>query len=558
MVIQNIFTKYLEIHPDEAEDLRLLSDQLAQPANILSRKNFVGHITASAFVINEHTKQVLLLENITLSKLLQPGGHVESSDDSILDAAQREVREETGFKRYELTLRSAVPQDPDVPFDIDTHHIPANDKKNEPEHYHHDFRYIYTTKKGNVETDPSESSMHKWVGWEDFIDMPFFMDIADKISAILEPSPREFFRSISGANSQQIALLAVSHIIPSSEDYIKSLQENFNLIGIIPKPKSVNQATSERLKTSGVVILNQFTRDRLNEDPAELIEQLKQLNDICLIDIGGYFSKSLNQLAEELGGKLLGVVEDTENGHQKYENSIISKTRVVSVARSPLKSFEDQLIGHGIAHATETVLRQINTLITYKNCGIIGYGKIGRGIAEYLQQRGVRPRVSEINALRSIQASCDGSIICSTDDLIEKCDVIFCATGSKALDLVKLRNLRNGAFLASATSSEDEFDLTTLTEEYEKQDIGHDITRYSKRGHKFHLLNDGNAVNFLFAGAVDKYIGLVQGELMYSASKLGRKHDGAYVDGIQVNTLEEQENIARVWLDYVMRNHDPS
>lgn len=193
MGIQYIFQKYLEIHPDEVKDLRLLSDQLAQPADILSRKNFIGHVTASAFVINEHTKQVLLLENTALSKLLQPGGHVEASDTSLLNAAQREVREETGFKRHELTLRAAVPQDPDVPFDINTHHIPANIKKDEPEHYHHDFRYIYTTKKGNVETDPSESSSHKWVEWEDFIDIPFFMDIADKISVILELSRPPFF-----------------------------------------------------------------------------------------------------------------------------------------------------------------------------------------------------------------------------------------------------------------------------------------------------------------------------------------------------------------------------
>lgn len=556
MDIQQLVSKYLQIHLDEANDLRLLSEQLEQTEDILSRKNFVGHVTASAFVINEHTQQVLLLENTALSKLLQPGGHVEKGDMSLLNAARREVREETGFKRNELTLKAAVPQDPDVPFDINTHQIPANDKKNEPEHYHHDFRYIYTTKKGNVEIDPSESSTHRWIDWEDFIEMPFFMNIADKISAILEPSPREFFRSLSGINSKLISVLAVSHIIPSSEDYIKSLQEDFNLIGIIPKPKSINQATLQRLKEGGVVILDQFSRDNINENPAELVNLLKQHSNICLIDIGGYFSESLDDLKNNLEERLLGVVEDTENGHQKYERSAKSKCRVMSVARSPLKSFEDQLVGHGIAHATETILRQTNTLITYKNCGIIGYGKIGRGIAEYLQQRGIRPRVSEINSLRSIQASCDGSIICSTDDLIEKSDIIFCATGSRALDIVKLRDLRKGAFLASATSSEDEFDLTTLTDEYEKQDIGHDITRYEKRGHNFHLLNNGNAVNFLFAGAVDKYIGLIQGELIYSVSKIAREKHTTHANAIQVNTLDEQQDIARLWLDYVMRNHD--
>ena len=556
MDIHQLYIKYLRAHPNEAEKLQILSEHLASQANMISRKNFEGHITASAFVINEHTKQVLLLEHKTLSKFLQPGGHIEEKDISLLDAAQREVREETGFKRNELTLKAAVPNDPSVPFDIDTHRIPANEKKLESEHFHHDFRYIFTTKKGNVEPGPGESSNYKWIDWEDFLDMPAFRTVADKISAILEPSPREFFRSLSGEHSKEVAVLAVSHIIPSSEDFINSLQENFNLIGIIPKPKSIDRATLQRLQSREILILDQFTRESISESIDQLCTILDQYENICLIDIGGYFSGSIEVLTSRLGSKLLGVVEDTENGQQKYEEAENINSTVVSVARSPLKRYEDQLVGHGIAHATETVLRQINTLITYKNCGIIGYGKVGKGIAEYLQQRGIRPRVSEIKALRSIQASCNGSIICNIDELIDKSDVIFCATGSQALDIVKFRDLRNGAFVASATSSEDEFNLSSVAEEYDKQDLGHNIILYKKRGHNFHLLNDGNAVNFLYAAAVDKYISLVQGELLFSVSKLlDAKYDSASAE-IQINSLEEQERIARLWLDYVMRNYD--
>ena len=230
--------------------------------------------------------------------------------------------------------------------------------------------------------------------------------------------------------------------------------------------------------------------------------------------------------------------------------------RIISVARSPLKSFEDQLVGNGVAHAAETVLRELNTLITYKNCGVIGYGKIGRGILQYLQQRGIQPFVCEIDPMRAVQASCDGAKVVSMSNLLKNSDVVFCATGSQAIDILKLRDLKRGAFLASVTSSDDEFDLRFIDSEYSKDKITDDITRYSKRGHYFHLMNDGNAINFLYSAAVDKYIYLVQGELIASVGRLFRERkDKIKTKGILINSQEEQFAIADVWLNYILKEN---
>lgn len=229
--------------------------------------------------------------------------------------------------------------------------------------------------------------------------------------------------------------------------------------------------------------------------------------------------------------------------------------RVISVARSPLKSFEDQLVGNGVAHAAETVLRDLNTLITYKSCGIIGYGKIGRGIFQYLQQRGVQPHVCEIDSMRAIQASCDGAKVTSMNHLLQNSDVVFCATGSQAIYILKLRDLKRGAFLASVTSSDDEFDLRFINGEYSKDKITKDITRYSKRGHHFHLINDGNAVNFLYSAAVDKYIYLVQGELVASIGRLFKERKEVLKNKtLLTSSQESQSMIADAWLDYVLKD----
>jgi 8-oxo-dGTP pyrophosphatase MutT (NUDIX family) len=183
--IQTLFDKYIKLYPHEVDGLKLLSGQLEQTDDITSRKNFVGHVTASAFIINERTKQILLLEHKALAKLLQPGGHVEPEDGTLLESTQREITEETGLQPSALTLRPITSDDREVPFDINTHFIPENPKKEEPGHYHHDFRYIYTTKSDDIAIDPTESTSYKWVEWDQFLKIPNFTHVANKIDMIL-------------------------------------------------------------------------------------------------------------------------------------------------------------------------------------------------------------------------------------------------------------------------------------------------------------------------------------------------------------------------------------
>ena len=58
--------------------------------------------------------------------MVQPGGHVEKVDRTILDTAKREIFEETGLKALELVSLSI---NNGIPFDINTHYIPESQKK---------------------------------------------------------------------------------------------------------------------------------------------------------------------------------------------------------------------------------------------------------------------------------------------------------------------------------------------------------------------------------------------------------------------------------------------
>ncbi|HET7060016.1 MAG TPA: NUDIX domain-containing protein, partial [Candidatus Saccharimonadales bacterium] len=86
-------------------------------------------------------KKILLIHHKAYDVWQQPGGHWEESESDPLKAARREGEEETGLK-----LGKNIPLDPKqplIPFDIDSHPVPARPNKDEPAHYHHGFRYIF-------------------------------------------------------------------------------------------------------------------------------------------------------------------------------------------------------------------------------------------------------------------------------------------------------------------------------------------------------------------------------------------------------------------------------
>jgi 8-oxo-dGTP pyrophosphatase MutT (NUDIX family) len=122
---------------DRLERLMHLIDQFPDE-KLISRKNFAGHVTASGYVLDPSRRRVLLIRHKTLHRFLQPGGHVESEDASPLHAAIREIKEETSITSLK---HISVHDDETVPIDIDIHPIPQ--RKDEPVHCHHDFRYLF-------------------------------------------------------------------------------------------------------------------------------------------------------------------------------------------------------------------------------------------------------------------------------------------------------------------------------------------------------------------------------------------------------------------------------
>ena len=159
---------YLKHFPEEQARFDILTAQLASGENLFVRSNMSGHVTSSVVVLNHSGTHVLLIAHKFLQQWLPPGGHYEPPG-GIWDTGQREVEEETGVTN--LTLHPWC-RAHGVPLDIDTHAMPANPKKNEGAHFHHDFRYLAVA-TGNTQLVAQEAEVDgvRWAPLEELLSM---------------------------------------------------------------------------------------------------------------------------------------------------------------------------------------------------------------------------------------------------------------------------------------------------------------------------------------------------------------------------------------------------
>jgi 8-oxo-dGTP pyrophosphatase MutT (NUDIX family) len=147
--LKNYQTSFQEEQPFIPKFLGLL-----EHADAFGRLHLPGHVTGSAWIVNNDLTKVLLVKHAKLNKWLQPGGHADG-DENVLRVALKEVDEETGLKNL-YTLTSGI-------FDIDIHMIPARKDLSFPEHDHYDIRFVFKADEQDTLVISDESTDLKWI-----------------------------------------------------------------------------------------------------------------------------------------------------------------------------------------------------------------------------------------------------------------------------------------------------------------------------------------------------------------------------------------------------------
>jgi hypothetical protein len=106
--ISRVLLAYLECYPDDAVPLSEPVKLLAEGEGFASRRTFPMHVTVGALLVRRGA-EVLIVDHLAYGILLQPGGHLEPTDSTLISAAARELVEETGVDPSELVPASPMP-----------------------------------------------------------------------------------------------------------------------------------------------------------------------------------------------------------------------------------------------------------------------------------------------------------------------------------------------------------------------------------------------------------------------------------------------------------------
>ncbi len=204
-----------------------------------------------------------------------------------------------------------------------------------------------------------------------------------------------------------------------------------------------------------------------------------------------------------------------------------------------------------VVFSTEALMRGRGDILHGRTALVIGFGKLGSSIARLLHAKGVQVTFFDIDPVRRTQALSQGFAVArDREHALTGAGLVLCATGSIALRGEDFPHLRNGAYIATVTSSEDELELAGLPEVYTRARTGESITRYQTTGHYFYLMNNGNAVNFLHGASVGPFIFLVQAEILAAIEILARADLNPGMHGIGA---DHRATIAATWLNYFNR-----
>lgn len=143
---------YKSEFPEESRIKERMIAFIKKYDNCFERTLEVGHITASAWLLNKDQTKALLMLHSKFDKWLQLGGHCDGNPN-VLEVAIKEAQEESGIINIKPVSQEI--------FDIDIHFIP--EIKKEKTHYHYDVRFLLQVTSDKKTIQNRESKELRWI-----------------------------------------------------------------------------------------------------------------------------------------------------------------------------------------------------------------------------------------------------------------------------------------------------------------------------------------------------------------------------------------------------------
>lgn len=179
----------------------------------------------------------------------------------------------------------------------------------------------------------------------------------------------------------------------------------------------------------------------------------------------------------------------------------VLKYPIIAVNDAQTKHFFDNRYGTGQS-TLDGIIRATNLLLAGTTLVVAGYGWCGRGVASRARGLGAKVIVTEVTALKALEAVMDGFRVMPMLEAVQEADVVITLTG----DIHVLRKehfevMKDGALIANSGHFNVEIDIPALEElSVAKDDAREFVAAYTLAdGRKLFLVGEGRLVNLAAA-----------------------------------------------------------
>jgi adenosylhomocysteinase len=223
-----------------------------------------------------------------------------------------------------------------------------------------------------------------------------------------------------------------------------------------------------------------------------------------IIDDGSDVVATLIQQRQHQIADLIGTTEETTTGivrlQAMFRDGVLTFP-AVNVNDADTKHFFDNRYGTGQS-TLDGIIRATNILLAGKNIVVAGYGWCGKGTAMRARGMGANVIVTEVDAVRAIEAVMDGFRVMPMSEAAPLGDIFVTVTGNKhVIRAEHFEAMKDGAIVCNSGHFDIEIDLKSLgAQASEVKEVRNFTQQYHlKNGKSVIVLGEGRLINLAAA-----------------------------------------------------------
>ncbi len=234
------------------------------------------------------------------------------------------------------------------------------------------------------------------------------------------------------------------------------------------------------------------------------IEALIARKPDLTMDDGADLVSTIHAKHPELLAGIKGGTEETTTGVirlRSMQKAGALMMPVVAVNDAKTKNLFDNRYGTGQS-TLDGIIRATDVLLAGKNFVVAGYGWCGKGLAMRARGMGANVIVTEVDAVKALEAAMDGFRVMPMDEAASLGDIFCTVTGNvNVITAGHFKKMRDGALVSNSGHFDVEVDVKGLAKlaSGARKDVRNFVDEYIVDGRRIYILAEGRLVNLAAA-----------------------------------------------------------